>query len=138
MRGSGADLIARQHHGLEARAAHLVHRGCGHLLRHTGGEGSLTARGLSDASHQHATKDRFLELRGVQATVLDGSLRGGGTELWSGQWTQCALKSANRRATGGDDENLFTHGGTLVGDWVDSGSGALLTQYDRWGQESEA
>ena len=75
MRRACANLIGCKHHRLQARAAHLVDGGRGHLLRHAGSECGLSPWRLADAGHQHATEDRFVDLLRTETAVLDGGLR---------------------------------------------------------------
>ena len=73
----------REHHGLHARAAHLVDG------RGAGGGGDLRADGglargrLAEAGGQHAAHDHFVDLVGRDARMLERARDRGGAE---GRW----------------------------------------------------
>ena len=59
------DRLRRQHHGLQARAAHGVDGQARHFLGQPGLEQRLARRVLADAGGQHLAHDDFADLRRV-------------------------------------------------------------------------
>src|ERR1700689_5025512 len=58
---------------------------------------------------QHAAEDSLIDLLAAHACVANGSTHGGSAELRGARPAERALKSADRRAPRGDDENILGH-----------------------------
>ena len=119
-----ADRGGRLHHGLQARAAHLVHGDGAEGLGKAREQSCLTRRVLSHARLQHVAHD----------ALLDGGLRGGGggergldrerAKLRRGDLGERASELSDGRATGGDDDGV-AHGGSFSGEQGMDGNLAL-------------
>jgi hypothetical protein len=106
LRRAGADLIRAEHHGLQARSAHLVERRARHARRHTCPDGRLTCGCLPEACGQHAPQDHLLDISGAEAGGAKRCLDRGTTELRGRQGRERAEKRTDRRAFGGDDDHF--------------------------------
>jgi hypothetical protein len=100
----GPDGLRRQHHGLEPRAAHLVHRHGGDGAGDRGLDGRLACRRLPHAALQHVPHDDFIDVRDRHARALDRRANGDGTELGCGHRRERAEEPPDRRARGTDDD----------------------------------
>ena len=109
-RGHG---LGRQHHGLEARAAHGVDGHGGGFLGHTGFEHGLARSVLAHASGQHLAHDDFTHLVQAHTGACQGFFDHDAAQFGGRHLGQCAAKFANSRACGGNDNDVF-HGVILV------------------------
>ena len=65
-RRAGEQRVMGEHHGLHARAAHLVERGRRDAFGQAGAEARLPGRGLPLAGRKHAAHEQFVHLGGRQ------------------------------------------------------------------------
>ena len=84
-------------------------------VRHAGCERSLSSRRLADTRHEHAAEDRLVDLRGIDAAVLDRSLSGCCAELRGAERAECTLERTDGGAACGNDIDVFGHGVILQG-----------------------
>ena len=103
---AGLDQIVREHHGLHARAAHLVDG------RGAGGGGDLRADGglargrLAEAGGQHAAHDHVVDLVGRDARMVERARDRGGAEGRGGNAGELAQQGADGGALGTDDDDV--------------------------------
>ena len=98
------DRLRGKHHGLEARAAHLVDGDRAHRGRDTGLEHCLPRRRLPDAALQHVAHDDFVHRCAVDAGALQCFTNGHRAELRRREAREGAEELADRRARGRDDD----------------------------------
>ncbi len=117
---AGADLVRRQHQGVHAGAAHLVHGRGRHGGRDAGGERGLACGRLPEACRQHAAEDHLVEGVARQAGVGQRGPGGRAAELGGRGGREHALEAADRCAPRGQDHDFFVHCGLSWGGVIHS------------------
>ena len=105
---TGEDALLREHHGLQPRAAHLVDRERGDVIREAALERRLPRRRLAGAGRDDVAHDAFVHRRRIDARAADRFADDHGAELGRGEILQRAEKLAGRQPNGTDDDR-FAH-----------------------------
>ena len=94
------DALRGEHHGLQARPAHLVDGHRRHVVLQPAVERRLSCRILSFARRDHVAHDAFVDGARLDTGAADGLAHGDGAELRRREILQRAEKLARRRANG--------------------------------------
>src|SRR5690606_39047835 len=94
---AGGEGVGRHHHGLQARAAHLVHGGRLDMLAEAGADGGLAGGGLAQTGRQDAAHVDLFDLLRRDAGALDRSADGRGAQLGRLHAVEGALEAAHGR-----------------------------------------
>ena len=100
------DLLGRQRHGAQARAAQLVEAPGRRFHRYAGVDRSLPGRTLPRAGLQHLAQDHFVDVGGGDLRPLNGAFDGDAAQLVGGQAGKGAVERAYGRAGGGNDYDV--------------------------------
>ena len=119
---AAAQAIGGHHHGLHARAAHLVDSGGRYRIGDAGLQRRLSCRGLALAGGQHATHDDFVHQLRRKAAGGERTADGGTAELGSRSGRQHTLEAADGRALGGENDDGFSAHDGVLGEVVMGGS----------------
>jgi hypothetical protein len=104
------DLAAREHHGLQPGAAHLVDGDGARRHRQPGLDPALARRRLADARRQHVAHDDPLDLIGRGPGAPNRLAHRSGAEVRGGQGRKRALERPDGGPRGaGDDDLLLAH-----------------------------
>jgi hypothetical protein len=120
MRIARLDGLGREHHGLEAGAAHLVDGECRDGAGDPGVDQRLARGGLPRPALQHVAEDHLVHRGPLHPGALEGGADDEGAELRRGEPREAAEVAADRRADGGDDD-----GRGLVGHGRENSHGAV-------------
>lgn len=101
-----SDVLSCERDGLHTGSAHLVDGGGLGGLRASCLKSHLTSGSLADVALQNVTHVDLLDLVGLEAGALDGSLDSHYTELRSGGLLKHTVERADGRSGGGNDENV--------------------------------
>jgi hypothetical protein len=102
--------IVRQHDGLHTGAAHFVDGDCAGGGWQARAESSLTRGSLAEAGCKNAAEEDFVDCVGRDSgagnsRAFEGGANGGSAELRSGEILEVALKCADGRAGGADNDD---------------------------------
>jgi hypothetical protein len=106
---AAADGLGGQVQGFQPRAADLVQGHGRYGMRQAGADGGLARRVLTGACGEHLAEDDFIDLRGIEAGLLQQAPDDDGAELGGGNIGQAALEAADGGAGGGNDDDVL-HG----------------------------
>ena len=101
---AGLDALLREHHGLEARAAHLVDGERGDVIGEAALERRLPRRRLADAARDDVAHDAFVDDGGIDARARHRFAHDHGAELRRGEVLQRAEELSGRKTNRTDDE----------------------------------
>src|SRR5690606_12807390 len=76
-------------------------------MRQAGADGGLARRVLTGACGEYLAEDDFIDLRGIEAGLLQQAPDDDGAELGGGNIGQAALEAANGGAGGGNDDDVL-------------------------------
>ncbi len=108
---AGADLLGGEGDGAQAGAADLVDAEGGGAVRDAGGAGGLAGRVLALGGGEHLAEDHLVHLAGLEPGALERGLERDGAEHVGGHAAEGAVEAADRRAGGGDDDDVWSIGG---------------------------
>ena len=108
-----ADRLRGEHHRLQAGAADGIDRQRRHALRQAALDHRLTRRVLARAGREHLAEDDLADLVAREPGALEQAGDHGRAELGRGGLGERAAELADRRAGGGDDDDVGAHGTLL-------------------------
>ena len=104
---AGADLLGGESDRAQAGAAHLVDAERRRGVRNAGRAGGLAGWVLPLGGGQHLAEDHFVHIAGVDPGAAHRGLDGGAAEHVRGHRAEGTHKTADRRARGGNDNDIF-------------------------------